>query len=36
MIIPQGAKPLILRDYEAQALASGRLGAIVRVEGVGM
>ena len=25
-----GAKPIILRDYEAQALAQGRLGAVVR------
>ena len=31
MTIPTNAKPIILRDYEAQALASGRLGAIVRV-----
>ena len=31
MTIPTNAKPLVLRDYEAQALASGRMGAIVRV-----
>ena len=31
MTIPANAKPIVLRDYESQALASGRLGAIVRV-----
>ena len=31
MTIPTNAKPIILRDYEAQSLASGRMGAIVRV-----
>lgn len=30
-MIPKSAKPIILRDYESQALASGRLGAIARV-----